>query len=102
MSNVEIPAPVGAVKPDEREPTPAFESKSTTLEDLIARASWEANNLWSAADDFEAALDAIIDDEDTPDHVRDAAENVRAELGRDMLDRYVDMVEELEALVDQD
>jgi hypothetical protein len=59
-----------------------------SLETRISRAVFEAELLAGAAEDLERALDGIVQHEDCPDDVRDAAAAVQAELNGICLDVF--------------
>jgi hypothetical protein len=85
----EIAVTVQSVNPQPLKPS---------LEDRISRAVLEAELLVGAADDLERGLDAIVNDENCPDDVRDAAAAIKADLDGTYLDGFVDQVEALESL----
>jgi uncharacterized protein (UPF0147 family) len=71
-----------------------------TLADRISRVVWEANNLQNDWEDLLRALSKIVEDENTPDDIRDAAEVIHSDLEGTCLDVFTDQIEELETLID--
>jgi hypothetical protein len=78
----------------------AFANLGSKVDNLIQRVIFEAEILTSAVDDLERALDELVENDCTPDDVRNAAKDVQAALGCTNLD-FVNDVEDLQDLVDQ-